>query len=540
MNPTKSVLQIPERYELVQNEAVGHGAMGWVYKGWDRRLGRTVALKRLVAQAIGSEASVDVKAALREAKILAQVSHPAILQVFDVIEGQSDAWIVCEWLEGRSLEKLPLPLHPVAVVALGREILSALHAVHSAGVIHRDIKPSNIVLCSTGRVVLIDFGAAYLSGESSGLTMAGTPRYSDAGRLEGSAPSESSDLFSVGLILLELLGGECVLPDLAPLPLYRFLTKSLDERVTALTDGLYPPLVEVVERLLSCSGGKDVAKSKNEAHQLRIDCINSVEKIHHSLLTSSASAFLKEFVYEQNPISKDIERKFAEESQRCRTDASLSPRARARWMSFMLRDDRQFKTKPVGAIVTQSPTRKKHMRLLRRTAVFLAVSFCASGVGFWFAKRETNDGKRPPTTNNIQSTESVKVAAVSPEPVATAAAATPSPAPNQVSPTAAAALTTPNARPSVVATAHSPKPISKKIAEFGFLQISANAWADVYLNDKPMGRLPMANALKLKPGVHKLRLENPMTYPIEFNIRIKAGATLQQRFNLVPKAETAD
>src|SRR5687768_3385285 len=99
------------------------------------------------------------------------------MRVFDILSVGDQVWIVSEWLEGKCLAQLPLPLPPACVLAIMAQVYDALAAAHTAQVVHRDIKPSNVMIGNDGRVTLIDFGVAYAPGSSTGETLAGSLRY---------------------------------------------------------------------------------------------------------------------------------------------------------------------------------------------------------------------------------------------------------------------------------------------------------------------------------------------------------------------------
>jgi hypothetical protein len=385
---------------------------------------------------------------------------------------------------------------------------------------------------------LIDFGVAYLPGGSSGVTVAGTPRYSDVGRLEGSAPTECSDLFSAGLVLLESASGECVLPDLAPLPLYRFFKKSFDDRVQELSQGLYPPLTEIIQKLFSSIESRGGAKSREDAQQLVNDCMAKLDSLFHTLVKSSANVLIKETVYEGKNLPMELEREFLRDSEKRLGEKSLSPRERAQWMSF-------GKTLgPAEQTAAKQPRRTQLKPIYLATAVILAGA--AASLTILLRPSLSNNGPAhtpsPASLSATQTTESVSTLAQQP-PAATAvpASATAAPASATAAPASATAVpasatavpSDPTAKP-VVRKSREVKPetLSKKE---GFAFISANAWADVFINSRLVGRLPMAKSLQLKEGTHRLRLINPMTEPLETTIRVKSNQLVKLHFNLVPR-----
>src|SRR5579875_58636 len=162
------------RYEL--EELIGEGAFGRVYRGWDRRLERTVAIK--VVKPWWAEDPEWVAVFQREARLLARVNHPGIVQIHDVGHCADGLYYVSELVEGEDLaERLRHAegdgLDPVQARALARGLCAALAGAHAAGIIHRDVKPANVLISgggpsrasrsAPGRVKVADFGVARLA-----------------------------------------------------------------------------------------------------------------------------------------------------------------------------------------------------------------------------------------------------------------------------------------------------------------------------------------------------------------------------------------
>jgi serine/threonine-protein kinase len=147
---------------------LGRGGMGEVFLAWDERLGRRVAVKRILRETPRPQ---DRERLLREARAAARLSHPAVVQVYDLIEDPAGDAIVLEYVEGRTLRVLLSEgLPPVAfAVRLAREIVEGLAAAHSAGLVHRDLKAENVVVTPDGHAKILDFGIAKVP-ESEGLT----------------------------------------------------------------------------------------------------------------------------------------------------------------------------------------------------------------------------------------------------------------------------------------------------------------------------------------------------------------------------------
>jgi eukaryotic-like serine/threonine-protein kinase len=206
---------ISERYEL--EELVGTGGMSSVYRAHDRLLERDVALKVLHPQ---FTADTDyVERFRREARSVAQLSHPNIVTVIDRGEQDDRQYIVFEYVDGENLKSLVEregPLSEEDVVRLGLQIARALGFAHEHGLVHRDVKPQNVLLNGGGQAKVTDFGIARSLDVKGGLTQTGTVMgtsdYIAPEQARGSKVDEQSDIYSLGAVLYELLTGEVPFP----------------------------------------------------------------------------------------------------------------------------------------------------------------------------------------------------------------------------------------------------------------------------------------------------------------------------------------
>lgn len=198
----------------VIERVLGKGAMGVVYLARDPVIGRQVALKTLAVPSESEEGEEFRQRFLREAQAAGILTHPAIVTVHDAGVDQESglSFIAMEFIEGRSLKDVMRSGRPFTyseVAAVGAALAGALAYAHSKGVVHRDIKPANIIVTSQGLVKITDFGVARL--ESSNLTTTGqfigTPNYMSPEQVTGSPVDGRSDLFSLGVVLFELLTG---------------------------------------------------------------------------------------------------------------------------------------------------------------------------------------------------------------------------------------------------------------------------------------------------------------------------------------------
>jgi serine/threonine protein kinase len=194
------------RYEVIST--IGCGATSRVDKARDTILGRTVALKTIV-HAFG--APTEQKQFLREAQIVSQLSHPAIISLYDVgIEQENVAYLVMEYVSGKTLQQvlaestLPLP----RACAWAADLAGALGRAHKAGIIHGDFKPANILISEDGHVKLGDFGIARFATQVSGSgSMMGTPAYLSPEQILGQPQNSRSDLFSLGVVFYQMMTG---------------------------------------------------------------------------------------------------------------------------------------------------------------------------------------------------------------------------------------------------------------------------------------------------------------------------------------------
>ena len=199
---------VARRYRVL--ETVGRGGVGTVYKALDTRFSRVVAVKVLhhASNAVSKEQ-------LRlEADALARLSHPNIVQVYEVGETQDLVYLVEDYIEGPTLGQLIVdakPLDWIYTVELIRQVGTALAHAHRHGIIHRDVKPTNIIISNEGRVLILDFGLAIKSGEPTLTqigTVMGTLAYMSPEQVLGEPVDARSDVFSLNVVFYELLTGQ--------------------------------------------------------------------------------------------------------------------------------------------------------------------------------------------------------------------------------------------------------------------------------------------------------------------------------------------
>src|SRR5436190_21071824 len=206
---------IAGRYELV--ELVGTGGMSSVHKAHDRLLERNVALKLLHPHYGDDEEYVE--RFRREARTVAQMSHPNIVTVIDRGEDDGQQYIVFEYVDGENLKQMverngPLPAR--RAVELGLEMAEALAFAHEHGLVHRDVKPQNVLLTPDGEAKMTDFGIARSLDVEHGVTQTGTvlgtSNYLSPEQASGQPVTPATDVYSLGVVLYELLTGDVPFP----------------------------------------------------------------------------------------------------------------------------------------------------------------------------------------------------------------------------------------------------------------------------------------------------------------------------------------
>jgi predicted Ser/Thr protein kinase len=255
------------KYRIV--ERIGRGGMGTVYKAHDPVLDRMVALK-----VISSEGDVteELKARFyREAQACAKLSHPNIVVVHDLGEDSGQLFIVMEFLDGQELkyliERQRLSLEEK--LSLMVQVCDGFHFAHQKGIIHRDIKPGNIFVLRNGQVKILDFGIARIAaGTDPGLTrtglIMGTLRYMSPEQARGRV-DHRSDIFSIGAVFYELLGGRPVFDSPDPMEILEKIRSEQPVPLVELDPTIPPELASLVERAIR----KDPAQRFPDLGQMR-------------------------------------------------------------------------------------------------------------------------------------------------------------------------------------------------------------------------------------------------------------------------------
>ena len=258
------------RYKI-QGE-LGRGAMGIVYKAEDPNLDRMVALKTIILDADAEGAKEYKKRFMLEAKAAGKLNHPSIVTTFDYGEEDGLAYLAMELLEGTDLRtRLQKEAIPAAeAVEIARQVADGLAYAHARGVVHRDIKPGNIMLNGGGQAKLMDFGLARMRmadhKTSTGMVL-GTPRYMSPEQISGLPVDQRSDIFSLGIVLYEMLTGSRLYSGENIEQVQHSITQTEHVPPTRVVPGLPAMIDFVVARALK----RDPAVRYQDAYELAAD-----------------------------------------------------------------------------------------------------------------------------------------------------------------------------------------------------------------------------------------------------------------------------
>jgi len=251
-------------YEVVSE--LGRGGMGVVYKAWEPSLNRHVAIKALGEHLLGDEGLIE--RFTREAKSMAAINHPNVIQVFFIGKEGKQPYFAMEFIEGISLDDL-LRGNQVLTLSHAKEILrqacAGLAVAHDRDLVHRDIKPANLMICDDGTVKVVDFGIAQTREYGDKLTntgeFVGTPGYLSPEVCTGQEVDARSDIFALGIVFYEMLAGKVPFENDSPLglmlevvqadiPDIRTINKKVDKKTSFLLEKMIAKNPE--ERIQSC------------------------------------------------------------------------------------------------------------------------------------------------------------------------------------------------------------------------------------------------------------------------------------------------
>lgn len=273
MSDSNTGYLLNNRYRLI--DQIGEGGMANVYLGQDTILNRKVAIKVLRGDLSNDE--VFVKRFQREALAATALEHPNLVQVYDVGEEKGYHYIVMEYIEGKTLKQLIKQHGPLSVaetIDVMEQLVSAVEHAHSRQVIHRDIKPQNVIVRNDGTVKLTDFGIA-VAQNAAQLTQTnsimGSVHYLAPELAKGQQASVQSDIYSLGILMFELLSGEV---PFAGDSAVNIALMHMEDKIPSIKQIVGPDVNQAIENIII----KATAKNKNyryhSAHDMLIDLID--------------------------------------------------------------------------------------------------------------------------------------------------------------------------------------------------------------------------------------------------------------------------
>ena len=264
------------RYQII--EQLGRGGMATVYKAFDSRLERDVAIKFIRADVVSDETFLIRFE--REAKALASLSNPHIVKVLDYGDYENMPYLVMEFIPGDTLKKkLGIPMHWKEASAMLAPIAKTLEYIHKNNIIHRDVKPSNFLVNQGGELMLSDFGIAKMVDRKEDVELTGTgvgigtPEYMAPEQGLGSQIDGRADIYALGIVFYEMLTGRT--PYQADTPM-AVMYKQISEPLPS-PSGFAPGLPEFVEKILY----KALAKKPEDRYQSMGDFAKALEGLAH-------------------------------------------------------------------------------------------------------------------------------------------------------------------------------------------------------------------------------------------------------------------
>ncbi|MBW1834762.1 MAG: serine/threonine protein kinase [Deltaproteobacteria bacterium] len=269
------------RYEIIKE--LGKGGMGVVYQAHDPQIDRPVALKVLREDRVVSKDFVS--RFFKEAKFIGRLSHPNIVTVYDVGRDHGTIYIAMEYLQGQPFNEVirsgKLSVEKIVDIAL--QVANALGYAHEKGIVHRDIKPSNIILTDEGNVKLTDFGIARAEDSNAAQqtqagVILGTPFYMSPEQVMGKRVDGRSDLFSLGVILYELIVGRKPFEGDHFTAIFRAITDDIPVAPLKIDDSIPQSLSDLIMKALSKNPNKRFQTSKEMGYALKT-CLQAKESL---------------------------------------------------------------------------------------------------------------------------------------------------------------------------------------------------------------------------------------------------------------------
>jgi serine/threonine-protein kinase len=511
------------RYRIL--EELGSGGMSVVYKGLDTALDREVAVKVLHPHLSGKDESRRRLA--REAKAVAKLHHPNILEVFDFSSAESeDAYIITEYIRGHTLRHWATQerFDPPELAAMAvHEIAAALAHAHECGVIHRDLKPENVMVREDGKLKLMDFGIAKIIDRDDKMTMTGalvgSPAHMAPEIIEGQEAGPEADIFSLGTMLYLLVTGQ--LPFNAPnttATLKRILDATYDDPRT-LAPAVSDELAEIIARCLS----RAPSSRYPDAGQLR-DALAaylrplSIERPEEEL----CAFFAAPAAYRKKLLPRLVQQALVRARQYL--DAGRPAKALSCLNHVLALDPQNAAARTLLEAMNQARRKQRAAVLWRRGALLGAL---AAGV-LILAGRSWLD--RPPEPPAGPPDLPAQVATVTRPPQPRPEPTISSPAPPEASP--GPALPPPATHPAPVPASHTARRPPPRVE----VAILVKPYGHIQVDDGPRSKQPLAqHLLQLSPGPHRITVSCELCEESVETIDVRPDTTVDEPFKIAAR-----
>ena len=367
------------RYRIVAE--LGRGAMGAVYRAVDPLIEREVAIKTLLDD-LPAEIMAEVRERfLREARSAGRLNHPNIVTIFDVGEDRGVAYIAMELLEGRSLQQImrKQPRTPFGIAAdIAAQVADALDHAQQYRIVHRDIKPGNIMVGSTGRCKITDFGIAYVP--TSNMTQTGTalgsPKYMSPEHISGVGLDGRADMFSLGVVLYEMLTGRNPFvraSDTTPLPVMHRISVEAHAPLRQVDPAIPAAIERIVNRALAKKPQDRYPRAAEMAEELRKAARETTAVGHSYEKTVKVDAMKNQLLDDLDTFVKRID----EEQQAAQRAAEADRKRRAEELARRTADEQRKRTEleatrggttPAALATTTQMRRPSALEALRQQA----------------------------------------------------------------------------------------------------------------------------------------------------------------------------
>jgi eukaryotic-like serine/threonine-protein kinase len=481
----------PERIGRYQiKRSLGQGAMGTVYEALDPLIERVVAVKTINLNLSGAERSEFQSRFFREAKSAGRLNHPNIVTIYDVGETDEVAHIAMEFLTGQSLRSLldsgvVLPMQLVRKIVVA--IASALDYAHENGVVHRDIKPANVMIGSDYSVKIMDFGIAQLSTGSQTMfgTVLGSPKYMAPEQVAGRAVDGRSDIFSLGVVLYELLTARTPFDaDNVSAIMYKVVHEqpAAPSTVSARVPQAFDAIV-----------AKALAKKPEDRFQRAGEFAAALNRLDLPKLSNTAVA---------SAAPQAVVARRANEATVVLTPQQLSvvPEVSAKQP-----------TQPPKESKKATSAAKDNTWVL--PAVLLGIVFCAVLVVALFSRDTPKSDQTVATSPDGQTGKAADNANT------TSASGEKPTSLSDAKPTSSSDAK-PIEQASVTAETAQGVAASQTLAT---VSLAVYPWGEVWVNGKNVGVSPPLNELKLKPGQHAIEIRNESSPPYRETFTLIAG-----------------